>query len=124
MSFASCHCGDTKCTSSPNSSKQNRKNRCGYQCLQKCQNLCVGVRVPFRLARSLSIADVEAGVQALTSARHKATINSATSACTLSNRSGCPKFTAKSTISALEIAKYPRATHSKGPQAAADVANS
>jgi hypothetical protein len=42
-------------------------------------------------------------------------INNATSACTLSNRSGCAKFPAKITISPLETAKYPSTTHSKGP---------
>jgi hypothetical protein len=55
------------------------------------------------------------GVQALASARHKAAISNATSICTLSNRKGCAKFAAKITISALEIAKYPSATHSKAP---------
>src|SRR6266446_3468468 len=115
MSFASCHRGDTKCASSPSSSKQNRKKRCGYQCRQKCQNLCVRVQVPFLLALSLSIADVVGGVQTLTSAWHKATINSATSACTLSTRSGRARFAAKMTINALDRAKYPSATHSKGP---------
>src|SRR4029077_18345451 len=112
MSFASCHRGDTKCTSAPNSSKQNKKKRCGYQCLEKCQNLCVRLREP---SLNLSIGDVEEAVQTLASARHKAAISSATSPCTLSNRSGCAKFAAKITISALETAKYPSATHSKGP---------
>ncbi len=115
MSFASCHRGDTKCTSAPNSSKQNKKKRCGYQCREKCQNLCVGVRELFLLVSKFSIDDIEVGVQTLASARHKATISSATSACTLSNRSGCAKFVAKITISALVTAKYPSATHSKGP---------
>src|SRR6266852_3732102 len=115
MSFASCHRGDTKCTSAPNSSKQNKKKRCGYQCRQKCQNLCVHVRPPFLLAPTPSIGDIEIGLQTLASARHKATISIATSDCTPSNRSGCAKFLAKITISAPEIAKYPSATHSNGP---------
>src|SRR4029077_4954886 len=102
MSFASCHRGDTKCTSAPNSSKQNKKKRCGYQCLEKCQNLCVRVREPSLVGMKLSIGDVEEAVQTLASARHKATINSATSIRTLSNRSGCATFAAKITISALE----------------------
>src|SRR6266478_244637 len=122
MSFASCQRGDTKCTSAPNSSKQNRKKRCGYQCRQKCQNL--RVRGPFLLAPRLSIADVEVGLQTLASARHKARISSATSACTLSNRSGCPRFAANITISALETARYPSATHSKGPHTASDANSS
>src|SRR5216684_8866500 len=115
MSFASCHRRDTKCTSAPNSSKQNKKKRCGYQCRQKCQNLCANAGQPIVAVRSPpAIGDVAIGLQTLASARHKATISSATSACTLSNRKGCAKFPAKITISTLETAKYPSATHSKG----------
>src|SRR6266849_5735970 len=113
ISLASCHRGDTKCASAPNSSKQNKKKRCGYQCRQKCQNLCVKGGQPFLAVRS-SPATGDVGLQTLASARHKATISSATSTCTLSNRKGCARFPAKITISTLEIAKYPSATHSKG----------
>src|SRR6266849_2444855 len=118
ISLASCHRGDTKCTSAPNSSKQNKKKRCGYQCRQKCQNLSVKGGQPFWAVRT-SPATGDVGLQTLASARHKATITSATSTCTLSNRRGCAKFRANIAISALEIAKYPSATHSKGPKGAA-----
>src|SRR5229473_8177725 len=125
ISLASCHRRDTKCTSAPNSSKQNKKKRCGYQCRQKCQNLCANAGQPIVAVRSPpAIGDVAIGLQTLASARHKATISSATSACTLSNRKGCAKFPAKITISTLETAKYPSATHSKGPWAVAHSANS
>src|SRR5260370_17549085 len=108
MSFASCHRGDTKCTSAPNSSKQNKKKRCGYQCRQKCQNLCVNVGQPFLLAPSPAegavrsgsvIGEFGFGVQTLACARHNTAINSATSACTLSNPRRSPTFPSQIPIS-------------------------
>src|SRR6266478_4283019 len=46
-----------------------------------------------------------------------------TSACTLSNRNGCAKFCEKITISTLDRAKYPSATHSNAPHPANTSAN-
>src|SRR5579863_5446718 len=71
ISFASCHPGCTRCTSRPISSKQNKKNKCGYQNLQKCQTLCDKVGQTFL------------SVSLLASTPHKTKITAATKACVL-----------------------------------------
>src|SRR5260370_6049369 len=107
ISLASCQPGVTRCTSFPSSSKQKRKKRCGYQCRQKCQNFMERVR-PCHSARFATRA----------STRHKTKIIAATSACTPTNFAGCARCSPNTVISALDIAKYPSATHSYAPHAA------
>src|SRR6266852_2976039 len=106
MSLASCQPGVTRCTSFPSSSKQKRKKRCGYQCRQKCQNLCVVVGQTFL------------SVPPCASIQHRATITDAPNVCPPINFTGCARFSANTAISALDIAKYPSATHSNAPHAA------
>src|SRR6266480_1962002 len=112
ISFVSCQPGVTRCTNFPSSSKQNRKNRCGYQCRQKRQNFTENVSLR-PLARSATPA----------STRHKARITVATNACTLTSFTGCRRFSANTAISPLDAAKYPSATHSNAPHAAHTAAN-
>src|SRR6266436_33061 len=85
--------GVTRCTSFPSSSKQNKKNKCGYQCRQKCQNFCAAV------------GQTEGSVALRASIRHKISIRAATSACTPINLKGWPIFSANAAISALDAAK-------------------
>src|SRR5260370_10749732 len=106
-SLASCQAGVSRCTSFPSSSKQKRKNRCGYQCRQKCQNF-IEPPTPCLSACFATRA----------STRHKTKIIAATNACTPINFAGCARCSAKTAISALDVAKYPSATHSNAPHAA------
>src|SRR5580693_6582941 len=92
-SLASCQPGEIRCTSFPSSSKQKRKNRCGYQCRQKCQNLCATVGQTFL------------SVPPRASTQHKIKITAATSVCTPINFRGCGRFSANSAINALENAR-------------------
>src|SRR5947207_90030 len=104
ISLASCQAGVSKCTSFPSSSKQNRKNRCGYQCRQKRQSLEAAVS-PCHFACLPTLA----------SKRHSVRISAATNAWMPNNLTGCARFSANTAISALDVAKYPRATHSNAP---------
>src|SRR5580692_958311 len=108
INFASCHPGDTKCTSRPNSSKQNKKKRCGYQNRQKCQNLCATAGQTFLSV----IFSPRASIQ------HNARITAATKICVAINRAGCARFSTNKSINALETPRYPNATNSNTPQAA------
>src|SRR6267143_1748403 len=107
INFASCHPCVVKCTSLANSSKQNRKNKCGYQCLQKCQNLEENVSARHSTRSAAPAA-----------ARHKTKISPATNICIHTSQTGCARFPANKTISPLDNAKYPSATHSNALQAA------
>src|SRR5882672_8519087 len=105
MSFASCHHGENKCTSFPISSKQNRKNKCGYQCRQKCQNFSATVGQAFLsvpLRASLLHAPRSA---ARASTRHKTKIKMATTACPPINFIGCPRFSENIAIKTQDSAK-------------------
>src|SRR5437899_8694759 len=118
ISLASCQPGVTRCTSFAISSKQNRKNKCGYQCRQKCQNFCATVGQTF-----LSVPLCFSLFQALhpaarVSTRHKTKMTAATNACAPINFTGCAKFSANATIKTQENARYPSAIHSNAPQAA------
>src|SRR6266436_6724903 len=93
ISLVSCQPGVTRCTSFPSSSKQNKKNKCGYQCRQKCQNFCAAV------------GQTEGSVALRASIRHKISIRVATSACTPINLKGWAIFSANAAISALDAAK-------------------
>src|SRR5580704_18748353 len=55
INFASCQCGVTKVINCASSSKQNRKNKCGYQCRQKCHQ-CPANDFPSTRPRSADCA--------------------------------------------------------------------
>src|SRR6267378_862497 len=118
MSFASCHLGENKCTSFAISSKQNRKNKCGYQCRQKCKNFCATVGQTF-LSGPLCFPLFQAlHPAARVSTRHKTKMTAATNACAPINFTGCAKFSSTAAIKTQENASYPSAIHSNAPQAA------
>ncbi len=90
-----------------NSSKQNRKNKCGYQCRQKCHHHVENC-TPSTLARAAERACT----------RQRVSIIAATVACVARSRNGCSRFPANTTINTLETPKYTSAIHSNAPQAA------
>src|SRR6267378_6815325 len=105
MSFASCHLGENKCTSFAISSKQNRKNKCGYQCRQKCQNFCaragqtcLSVSLCFSLFQARHPA-------ARASTPQKTNMTAATNACTPISFTGCAKFSENIPIKTQDSAK-------------------
>src|SRR6266403_5152659 len=105
MSLASCQPGETRCTSFAISSKQNRKNKCGYQCRQKCQNFCATVGQKF-LSVPLCFSLFQSrhpGARA--SIRHKIKITPATNTCIPINLIGCAKFSKTTPIKAHDSAK-------------------
>src|SRR5580693_7812049 len=102
ISFASCHVGTTRCTRCSNSSKQNKKKRCGYQCRQKCQNLCVKVGQTFLSVSLLSTSPKGRRSETRASVLHKTRITAATKTCIPISRAGCAKFSANKTINALK----------------------
>jgi len=105
MSFASCHLGENKCTSFAISSKQNRKNKCGYQCRQKCQNFCATVGQTF-LSVLLCFSLFQARHPSVrVSIRHKVKITPATNACIPISLIGCAKFSGNIAIKKQDSAK-------------------
>src|SRR5215468_7664065 len=107
MSLASCHPGSTKCTSLPSSSKQKRKNRCGYQWREKCQNF-----------EEKAVPALSNWFGVFSPARHTSKINAATAAWVESSRAGWARFSANKATRTLESPKYPSAIHSNAPQVA------
>src|SRR6516225_5173353 len=94
MSFATCQCGVISVMRWASSSKQYKKNRCGYQCRQKCHQL-VAKDGPF--TREISV-------------ERAATLQSNKTTSTISARSasicpGCCKCWAKSMINAPDNPK-------------------
>src|SRR5215472_14553484 len=117
-SFASSQLGLKICTSRLNSSKQNKKKRCGYQCRQKCQNRAEKVRQSF-LPVFFSTSNFSVFPSAATAwVRHKPKMIAATSACVPISLAGCARFSANSAISTLDSPRYPSATHSNVPHSA------
>src|SRR6267378_4056792 len=124
MSFASCQPGETRCTSFAISSKQKRKNKCGYQCRQKWENFCATVGQTF-LSAPLCFSLFQARHPAArVSIRHKIKITPPANTCIPISLIGCAKFSENIAIKTQESAKYPSAIHSNTPHTAHAPVNS
>src|SRR5882762_1439205 len=106
ISFASCQFGVTSVISCASSSKQNKKNKWGYQCRKKCHH-CPAIDSPSARQRSAE----RACCQQINSTTHT------TIARTPSNRAGCRKCSANKAINTLDTPKYANAARSNAPHA-------